>query len=149
LNKHNLVVHESDLPRGKGWSPVSWQVLEGKNKMAISLFEATKSVDDGPIYHQIMLELEGHELWPEIKHKQGMITQQLIIKFVQDYPNNTAKPQAGDSTYYQRRTPKDSELDIYKSIADQFNLLRICDNERYPAFFMKDGQKYILKIEKG
>lgn len=149
MNKHNLVVHESDLPKGKGWSPVSWQVLEGKNSVTMTLFEATGSVDDGPIYYQTPLELEGHELWSEIKHKQGLITQQLIIKFVHNYPNNIAKPQAGVSTFYQKRTPKDSELDIYKSIEDQFNLLRICDNERYPAFFVKGGQKYILKIEKG
>ena len=26
-NKHNLVVHASDLPAGKGWSPMSWQIL--------------------------------------------------------------------------------------------------------------------------
>ena len=35
-----------------------------------------------------------------------------------------------------------------KSIDEQFNLLRVCDNERYPAFFYKDGVKYILKINK-
>ena len=28
-NHHNLVVHESPLPKGKGWSPLTWQILEG------------------------------------------------------------------------------------------------------------------------
>ena len=28
--KNVLVVHESELPKGKGWSPLSWQILEGK-----------------------------------------------------------------------------------------------------------------------
>ena len=149
LNKHNLVVHESALPRGKGWSPVSWQILEGKNVIPVTLFEASKSVDAGPIYDQILLELEGHELLPEIKHKQGIITQQLILKFVHQYPHNLSKKQEGDSTYYPRRAPEDSELDIHKTIDEQFNLLRVCDNERYPAFFIKDGKKYIFKIEKG
>ena len=27
-NKHNIIVHESDLPKGKGWAPLFWQVLE-------------------------------------------------------------------------------------------------------------------------
>ena len=31
-NKLNLVIHESDLPKGKGFSPVQWQILEGKIK---------------------------------------------------------------------------------------------------------------------
>ena len=29
-SKHNLVVHSSALPQGKGWSPLTWQILEGK-----------------------------------------------------------------------------------------------------------------------
>lgn len=39
-HKHNLVVHASDLPRGRGWSPLTWQILEGKNRFPITLFEA-------------------------------------------------------------------------------------------------------------
>ena len=26
----NLVVHESDLPKGKGMSPLTWQILKNK-----------------------------------------------------------------------------------------------------------------------
>ena len=32
-----LVVHESDLPKGKGFSPVQWQILEGKNNITVCL----------------------------------------------------------------------------------------------------------------
>ena len=32
-------------------------------------------------------------------------------------------------------------------IFEQFNHLRIVDNNNYPAFFYKDDKKYILKIE--
>ena len=45
------------------------------------------------------------------------------------------RAQVGKSEFYSKRTPKDSELDINKSIKDQFNLLRICNNEQFPAFF--------------
>ena len=51
-------------------------------------------------------------------------------------------------TFYPKRTKKDSELDIKKSIKQQFNKLRVVDNERYPAFFIMNGQKYILKVYK-
>ena len=33
-------------------------------------------------------------------------------------------------------------------LGQEFNLLRICDNERYPAFFRKNGITYKLQIEK-
>ncbi|HNT60367.1 MAG TPA: hypothetical protein PKJ97_00120, partial [Candidatus Bilamarchaeaceae archaeon] len=44
---HNLVAHASDLPSGKGWSPITWQVLEGKNEIPVTLFEAADRVDAG------------------------------------------------------------------------------------------------------
>jgi len=40
-----------------------------------------------------------------------------------------------------------SELDPTKTIMDQFKLLRIVDNESYPAFFEVAGKSFILRIE--
>lgn len=148
LNKYNLVVHESDLPKGKGWSPLTWQVLEGKSEIPITLFEATDKVDAGKIYLQEKLILHGHELIDEIRHKQGEITIKLILHFIKNFDTIRGKEQLGKSSYYLKRTIKDCQLDIQQSINDQFNLLRIVDNSRYPAFFIRNGIKYILKIEK-
>ena len=73
-NKHNLVVHESDLPKGRGWSPVTWQVLEGKNRIPIVLFEATEELDGGAIYLKDYIDLDGTELLPEIKRSHFYFT---------------------------------------------------------------------------
>lgn len=148
LNKFNLVVHESDLPKGKGWSPLTWQVLEGKKEITVSLIEAADRIDAGPIYFQETIILEGHELIDELREKQALATYQLIKKFIVEYPNVVGMEQTGEETFYERRRQVDSQLDIDQSLASQFNLLRVCDNERYPAFFIKDGIKYTLKIEK-
>tara|TARA_B100001093_G_scaffold520184_1_gene613420 strand:+ start:8218 stop:8853 length:636 start_codon:yes stop_codon:yes gene_type:complete len=148
LNKSNIVVHESWLPKGKGWSPLSWQVIEGKSEIPVTLFEADNDIDAGKIYLQECIKLFGHELNNELKHKQGLLTNSLIEKYVLSYPNIKGKEQQGKSSFYKRRTPKDSELNINKSIDEQFNLLRIVDNQNYPAYFIKNNVKYILKIEK-
>lgn len=145
-NRHNLVVHESDLPAGKGWSPMTWQVLEGRNEIPITLFEATEKVDSGPIYYKDKINLDGNELVDGIRKKQADKTFELIAKFVDGYPHVAGKPQNGKESFYRRRTPADSRLDAEKSIGEQFNLLRVVDNERYPAFFYYRGKKYILKI---
>lgn len=149
LNQKNLVVHESRLPKGKGWSPMTWQILEGKNIIPITLFEADPKVDSGDIYLKDEIKLEGHELLPEIKHLQGEYTIKLVMEFVRLYPKITGKKQEGNATYYPKRTPRDSQLDINRTIKEQFNLLRVVDNERYPAYFLLDGVKYYIKIEKG
>ncbi len=147
-NKHNIVVHESDLPQGKGWSPLTWQILDGKNKIPITLFEADEKVDSGVIYLQDTIELKGHELTDEIREQQAQKTINLIAKFIKSYVNSKGKTQQGQETFYPRRTPKDSELNPDKTIREQFNLLRVVDNERYPAFFNYKGHKYLLKIYK-
>ncbi len=147
-HKHNLVVHESNLPKGRGWSPVTWQVLKGKTKIPVTLFEAGTHVDDGKIYIQTDISLTGNELLPEIHKKQAKITGELCLKFIQEYTSVVSKgrSQKGIASYYLRRTPKDSEVDPKKTILEQFNLLRVVDNDRYPAFFYHRGKKYILKI---
>jgi methionyl-tRNA formyltransferase len=148
LNRYNLVVHESALPAGKGWSPLTWQILEGTNEIPITLFEASAAVDAGEIYLQDTLRFEGHELLPEIKQAQGRKTQEMILEFLRQYPNVVSRPQEGTESYYPRRRPVDSRLAPKGSIASQFDLLRVCDNERYPAYFDYRGHRYLLKIEK-
>ena len=134
------------MPTGKGWSPVSWQILEGKNKIPVTLFEADAEIDAGPIYAKKYIELSGTELIEEIRNKQGKITQDLILEFIDNFPSNRSEEQKGKESFYRRRGPADSELDPERSLEEQFNLLRICDNERYPAFFYINSKKYFLKI---
>jgi len=145
-NTHNLVIHESDLPKGKGWSPLTWQIIEGQNHIPITLFEAEESVDSGDIYLQQVMKFQGHELLEELHQKQGAYTIALVLDFIAKYPNITKRAQQGTETFYPRRTPQDSELDPSCSLHDLFPLLRTVDNERYPAYFYKNNRKYVLKI---
>jgi methionyl-tRNA formyltransferase len=58
------------------------------------------------------------------------------------------KKQRGKATYYRKRTPADSALDPKKSLASQFESLRVADPERYPAFFDFRGHRYTINIRK-
>lgn len=145
LNNNNLVVHESSLPKGKGWSPMTWQILEGKNEIPITLFEANEKIDNGLIYLKKSIKFSGIELIDDIREKQGVATNKLIIDFIESYPNIIGEKQKGEESFYKKRTPLDSKLNITK---EQFNLLRVCDNDRYPAFFEINGEKFIIKIFK-
>ena len=58
-----------------------------------------------------------------------------------------AQPQCGEASFYQRRRPADSELDPNRSLVAQFNMLRVVDNQRYPAFFYAHGRRYILNFQ--
>ena len=147
-NKFNLVVHESDLPKGKGWSPLTYQILEGKNQIPITLFEADESFDGGKIYLKDLIKLNGSELVDELRKKQAKKTFDLINKFLKENKNLIGEAQSGKESIYRRRRLCDNKLDVNKSIIDNFNILRVSDNNRYPAYFILNDQKYILKISK-
>ena len=149
-HKNNIVVHASDLPFGKGWSPMTWQILEGKNEIPISLLEASPKVDSGDIYFKEKIIFEGHELISELRHELSKKTYSMCLKFIKNYPKILEKShkQSGVETFYKKRGPDDSALDVNKTIIEQFNLLRTVDNENYPAFFIHKGKKFIVKIEK-
>ena len=150
LKKHksNVVVHESDLPEGKGWSPLTWQVVKNHNTIPITLFEATTDLDSGGWYLKDEINLDGTELIDEIRYKQFKVTKKMINTYLMNYPMPSNK-QNGESTYYKKRTLVDQEIDINLPLKDQFNILRVCDNERYPAHFYYKNKKYIIKIYNG
>jgi methionyl-tRNA formyltransferase len=147
-NKINLVVHESALPKGRGFSPVTWQILEGKNEIPIHLIEMSNQIDEGNIILSDKIILNNYDLINDIRRKQWNLTKKLCKKYLFEKYQSKNKVQFGKPTYYKKRNKDDSELDISKSIKSQFNLLRVVDNLKYPAFFKIHGKKYIIKIFK-
>ncbi len=147
-HRRNLVVHASRLPRGRGMSPWVWQILEGARVLPLTLFEAVAELDAGPIYRTVEIPLEGHELVDELRRLIGDAAVDLCRWFLDSEHPPAARPQIGEPSFYRRRTPEDSRLDPSRSIAEQFELLRVVDNDRYPAFFDLRGARYLLRIEK-
>ena len=147
-NELVLIAHSSKLPKDKGFAPLQYQILKNKKKVYTSLIKEAKEVDAGSIYYQNSFMLDGTELSDEIRYIQGLQILKIINKFLIKYPNVKSKKQSGKSNFNKRRYPKDSELNVNKTIKQQFNHLRINDNELYPSFFYFKGQKYIIKIFK-
>ncbi|MGE7601681.1 formyltransferase family protein [Peribacillus sp. NPDC097675] len=148
LNNNNIVIHASDLPKGKGWSPMPWQIIEGENEITLSLFEAVEKVDSGKVYLKDKVVFKGHELIGELREQLSDKIIEMAVRYVDNYNNMVGHEQEGKETFYKKRTPEHSELNVNKTIHEQFNILRTVDNEKYPAFFYKDGIKYIIKIYK-
>ncbi len=143
-----LLVHESNLPYGRGSAPIQWQILKNKKNIKICLIMVDKKLDCGDIILKDQMIFKGDELNGEIREKQAKYTLKIINNFLKKYPKFIRKKQKGLPTYFRKRNELDSKLNINKSIKKQFNLLRICDNENYPAYFVFKSNKYKLKIYK-
>lgn len=148
LRSNNLCVtiHESALPKGRGFAPLQWQILHGQSEIPISLIKLAHPVDSGNIIYTHQLNLNGFELYDELRCLQARTSIKLVEKLLFNYPNYPEEKQRGHASFYRRRTPEDQELDINKTIVDQFNILRISNNDSWPAFFYISGKKYIIKI---
>ncbi len=149
LYRHCLIVHASALPQGRGWSPHIWQIIEGRHTIPVTLLEAADKVDTGAIWAQRSFTLEGHELYDEINAKLFAETLELMDFAVANAATVQPRPQAGaQPTYYPRRTPQDSRLDANRSLAEQFDLLRVADPERFPCFIELRGRRYRVILTK-
>lgn len=147
--RHSLVVHASDLAEGRGWSPLIWQILEGRQDIAVTLLEAQDPVDSGAIWAKRWLHFAGHELCGEIN--SALFAAELELMDYALAHCDAIAPQAQDearASWYRRRTPEDSRLDPLRPLAEQFDLLRVADPDRYPAFFELRGQRYEISIRK-
>jgi len=146
----SLVLHASDLPRGRGWSPHIWQLIAGAEEITLSLLEVIDKIDSGRIWKKLKIPIPKHALWNEINARlfEGEI--ELIDFAVREYKNISPIEQDAriEPTYYPRRYPSDSEIDPSQSIISQFDKIRVCDPNRFPAFFKLHGKKYKLVLEK-
>lgn len=149
LYKKVLVIHASDLPAGRGWSPLIWQVLEGRKEIVVTLFEAVDKVDDGSIWEKTSIHLEGHELVDEINSKLFDAERQLMTFAVEHFDDVVPQEQPPEGiTFYAKRTPEDSRIDPDKTLREQFNWLRVADPDRYPSFMDLMGYRYKITVDK-
>jgi methionyl-tRNA formyltransferase len=144
-----IVLHASALPKGRGWSPIVWQILEGAREITVTALTAEDRVDTGAMWAQRTFAVEAHELVEEIHAKLFATELALMSDVVARFEQIEPRAQAADgATYYRKRTPEDSRIDPQRPIAEQFDLLRICDPGRYPAFFDLHGHRYRIRLDK-
>lgn len=146
----SLVLHASDLPLGRGWSPYIWQIIAGAEEITLSLLEAEDRVDSGRIWKKVKFPVPIHALWNEINERLFDAEIELIDYAVSEFDRIVPVEQDPniEPTYYSRRSPTDSQIDPTQSIAKQFDSIRVCDPNRFPAFFELYGKKYKITVEK-
>ena len=127
--------HSSDLPLGRGGSPIQNQILRNFKKTKISAFKVSKIIDGGPICMKKNLLLKGNAM--SIYQNMEKTCVEMIKKIIKKKKINFNK-QIGKPSYFKRRKPSESEINISKfdSISSVYNFLRMLDAPGYPNAFI-------------
>lgn len=141
LNEFTCVcIHMTDLPYGRGGSPLQNLIANGHKETRVSALKMTKELDAGPIYHKLPLDLSGSA--KDIFIKLSFVATELIKYIIENDPE--PMEQEGEVVHFKRRTPEDSEIDFTKSPESIYDLIRMLDAETYPTAFYKAGDKKLL-----
>jgi len=128
-----VVFHMTDLPYGRGGSPLQNLILRGHTDTKLSAIEVVKEIDAGRVYLKVDLSLEGKAR--EIFKRCEVLIIQLIQSICTTQP--TPLPQKGDITIFERRKPADSDL---KNLSDPevvHNYIRMLDADGYPKAYIE------------
>lgn len=53
VTKYKIInIHYSLLPAYRGWHSTAWAIMNGEEKLGLSIFRMNQFIDDGPILHQ-------------------------------------------------------------------------------------------------
>jgi methionyl-tRNA formyltransferase len=129
-----VIFHMTDLPYGRGGSPLQNLIQRGHKETKISALRCVKEMDAGPIYLKRSLCLEGAA--SEIFLRAADIIEEMIEEIVREEP--TPLPQEGEPVFFQRRKPEESDLTQapVNNLSDFFDFIRMLDAEGYPRAFL-------------
>ena len=127
----------TDLPFGRGGSPLQNLIIRGFNKTKISAIKVQTEIDAGPVYMKEDVSLEGNAT--EIFERISKI---VFEKMIPCFFKEELEPveQQGKPEYFKRRTLEESELNADMKISEIYNYIRMLDAEGYSNAFLNFGR---------
>ncbi|MAZ46354.1 MAG: methionyl-tRNA formyltransferase [Rickettsiales bacterium] len=136
IKKYECVCfHMTDLPYGRGGSPLQNLIIRGHKKTKISALRMVNELDAGPIYFKRSLSLNGsaQKIYSSCSKKISKMIESLIKK------EPIPKEQIGKVTYFDRRNPGQSEIKDFKNISGLYDFIRMLDADGYPNAYLEDN----------
>jgi methionyl-tRNA formyltransferase len=133
-NFEGITFHMTDLPFGRGGSPLQNLILRGIKRTKISAIRVVKDLDTGPIYLKKPLSLNGsaEEIY---KRASQIIFEEMIPYIIEKNPKPV--PQKGGIVIFKRRKPEESKIPDNITIEEVYDYIRMLDAEGYPPAFLE------------
>lgn len=128
-----IVFHMTDLPYGRGGSPLQNLIVRGHKETKISALKVEKALDAGDIYLKKDLSLNGTAR--DIFERSNQIILEMIVEIVKK--DLKAKKQKGEAYFFERRTPEMSSIQDLNNLEEIYDYIRMLDATGYPKAFLE------------
>lgn len=131
-----VIFHMTDLPFGRGGSPLQNLIAHGIYETRISAMKCVAELDAGPVYLKVPLSLHGSA--QEIFLRATDAIEGMIIRLLGEAPVPVA--QKGAPTVFRRRTRADGEISGLASLDQIHDWIRMLDADGYPPAYVEVGE---------
>ncbi len=128
-----VVFHMTDLPFGRGGSPLQNLIARGIYKTQLSALRCVKELDAGDVFLKRELSLFGTA--EEIYIRSTKLAKDMIVEIIETKP--IPQKQEGEVVVFRRRTPEHSDMQELESLDKVFDWIRMLDAEGYPHAFLE------------
>ncbi|MDR0581180.1 MAG: hypothetical protein LBG04_03665 [Holosporaceae bacterium] len=132
-----IVFHMTDLPFGRGGSPMQNLISRGIYDTKISAIRCEEGLDAGDVYLKKDFSLrEGSA--EELYMKAGEIISTMIDEIIET--KLVASPQIGKIVEFKRRRPEESNIASLNSVEEIYDFVRMLDAPGYPKAFLENNK---------
>jgi len=128
-----IIFHMTDVPFGRGGSPLQNLISRGIYETKISALRCVKELDAGPVYLKRPLSLYGSA--EEIYLRASEIIEDMICQIIKEQP--VPVEQTGETTCFSRRKPEQGDIAELTSLNQVFDHIRMLDADGYPRAFLE------------
>jgi methionyl-tRNA formyltransferase len=134
-NYECVCFHMTDVPYGRGGSPLQNLIVRGHSKTKLSALKMVSELDAGPVYGKMDLSLEGRaqDIYSHVATQVYDLIKTIISEDI------VPAEQKGEVTLFQRRTQVQSLLPETGTLSNIFDYVRMLDAESYPHAFIEYG----------
>ena len=135
-----IVFHMTDLPYGRGGSPLQNLIIRGHKTTKISAIKVSEGIDTGDIYLKKTLSLKGSAR--DIFTSASPIIEEMIVEIL----NKDIFPiaQTGEVVEFKRRKPEEGNIIDLKEVNEVYDYIRMLDCDGYPNAYIETDS---FKIE--
>ncbi len=126
--------HMTDLPFGRGGSPLQNLLARGIYRTKISAFRVVKKLDAGPIYKKKSLTIKDGSAEEIFKKVARIVFKELIPNIIKYEP--VPKKQVGKKIVFKRRTPQEGNMISLSDLNSVYDYIRMLDAPGYPSAFL-------------